>query len=152
MRAALHRDLYYLTTTAKERWEAQRLTGHSNRPETQWRRRKERATLMALVNSRKGRSGKRGERGGERGRGGGDRVFSSLAELVVERVRRERRRPGLFIGRQGRCPGGKIFLAAMLIHHSATWLTSSGHIAMVGACLCTHQSYLGGYSSSNARR
>ena len=151
-RVALHRDLYYLATIAKERGEAQRLTGHSNRPETQRRRRKERAALMALANSRKGRSRKGRERGGERGRGGGDGVFLPSVELVVERARRERRRPDLSIGRLGWCPCGEIFLAAVLIHRSTTWLTLSGHIAMAGTCSCAHRSFLGGYSGGSARR
>ena len=145
-------DLYYLATIARERGEAYRLTGHSNQLETQRRRRKERVALMAPVNSRKGRSGKRGERGGGRGRGGGDGVFLPSVELVVERARRERRRPGLFIGRLGWCPCGEIFLAAVLIHRSTTWLTLSGHIAMAGTCSCAHRSCLGGYSGGSARR
>ena len=53
-------------------------------------------------------------------------MFSPSVELVVERVRRERRW-------LGRCPDGEIFLVVMLIHHSATWWTSSGHVAMAGA-------------------
>ena len=61
-------------------------------------------------------------------------VFPPSAELMVGRARRERHRSGLFIGRLGRCPGGEIFLVAALIHHAGSQLTSSGHIAMAGAC------------------
>ena len=46
----------------------------------------------------------------------------------------ERRPPGLFIGWQGQCPSGKIFLMDMLIHHVLTWLTSSSHVAISRAC------------------
>ena len=76
-------------------------------------------------------------------------MFPPSVELVVERARRERHRPGLFIGWLGWCPGSKTFLVAVLIHHSATWLTSSGHIAMVGACSCAHRSCLGGDHGTN---
>jgi hypothetical protein len=98
---------------------------------------------MAQSNSRKEKSGKRGVRGR------GDEVFPPSTELVVERARRERRRPGLFIGR---CPNGEIFLVPILIHHVVITLTSSSHIAMAGACSCAHWSCLGGYSGGSARR
>jgi hypothetical protein len=62
---------------------------------------------------------------------GGYGVFPPSAELVVERAMRERHRLGLFIGRLGRCPDGEIFLTLVLIHHSATWLTLSCHIALL---------------------
>ena len=74
-----------------------------------------------------GKSGRKGERGGERARGRGDEVFPPSAELVVERVRRELCQPGLFIGWLGRCPGGEIFLVAILIQHAGMPLTLSGH-------------------------
>ena len=61
-------------------------------------------------------------------------MFLPSMELVAERARRERRRLVLFIGRLGRCPGGEIFLAAILIHQVDTPLTLSSHIAMAGAC------------------
>ena len=77
-------------------------------------------------------------------------MFPPSAELIVKRARRERRRSSLFIGWLGRCPGGEIFLAAVLIHHLATWLTLSGHIVMAGACSCAHRSCLGGYSGGSA--
>jgi hypothetical protein len=48
---------------------------------------------------------------------GGDGVFPPSVELMVRRARRERRWPGLFIGRLGRCPDDEIFLMATLIHH-----------------------------------
>ena len=83
---------------------------------------------------------------------GGDGVFPPTVVLMVERVRQEHRRPGLFIGWLGRCPNGEIFLAAMLIHHSAMWLTLSGHIAMAGAWSCARRSCLGGSSYGSARR
>jgi hypothetical protein len=83
---------------------------------------------MVLANSRNGEKWKKGQRGA------GDGVFLPSAELVVERARCEHRRLGLFIGRLGRCHGGEIFLVAILIHHVATPLTFSAHIAMAGAC------------------
>ena len=55
--------------------------------------------------------------GKEEGKGG-DGVFPPTVELMVERARGERRRPGLFIGRLGQCPGSEIFLVATLIHHA----------------------------------
>ena len=61
---------------------------------------------------------------------------------MVERVRREHHQPGLFIGRLGPRPGGEIFLAAMLIHHILTRLTSFGHVAIAGACPRAHRSAL----------
>ena len=60
-----------------------------------------------------------------KGKRRGDGVFPPLAELVVERVRRVHRRPSLFIGQLGRCPGDEIFLMAILIHHAGVLLTSS---------------------------
>ena len=61
-------------------------------------------------------------------------MFPPSVKLVVERARRVRHWPGLFKGRLGRCPGGEIFLVAILIHHAGVPLTSFGHIAMAGAC------------------
>jgi hypothetical protein len=49
---------------------------------------------------------------------------------------------GPIIGRLGRCPGSEIFLVAALIHHSCSWLTSSGHVTMAIACPHAHQSAL----------
>ena len=60
-------------------------------------------------------------------------MFPPSVKLVVERARRVRHWPGLFKGRLGRCPGGEIFLVAILIHHAGVPLTSSGHIAMASA-------------------
>ena len=69
-------------------------------------------------------------------------MFPPLAELVVERPRQMRRWPGLFIGRLGQCPGGEIFLVAILIHHTSVLLTSSSHIGMAGARPCACRSAL----------
>ena len=75
---------------------------------------------MAPANSQIG--GNRGKVKRKRGeveeRGGG--VFLPSAKRMVGRTRRERRRPSLFIGRLGRCPGGEIFsqpcLSTMYAH------------------------------------
>ena len=41
-----------------------------------------------------------------------------------------------------RCPGGEIFLVAVLIQHAGAPLTSSSHIAMAGTCPCACRSAL----------
>ena len=69
-------------------------------------------------------------------------MFPPSGELMVERARREHRRPGLFIGRLGRCPGGEIFVVAALIRHVGLQLTSLGHIAMASTCPRAGQSTL----------
>ena len=63
---AQHRDLSYQLAMENGRGGAWGLIGHSNRPGTQQRRRRERATLMALVNSQVGE--KEGETGCSRPR------------------------------------------------------------------------------------
>ena len=79
---------------------------------------------------------------GERGNGGGDCVFPPSMERMVERVRQECHRLGLFIGRLGQFPVVRYFPTAALIHHVRSWLTSLGHFAIAGACPCARQNAL----------
>ena len=93
-RVAQHRDLDHQLATENGKGEAWGLTGHSNQPGTQQRRRRDKAALMVPVNSQIGENGRKWKGGGERGRGGGDEVFSSSAKQMVERTRREHHWPG----------------------------------------------------------
>jgi hypothetical protein len=68
------------------RGEAWEVIGHSNRLMSQQRRRGE-VALMAPVNSQIGENGRKWKGRGERWNRGGDGVFLSLAELIVERPR-----------------------------------------------------------------
>ena len=79
---------------------------------------------------------------GERGNGGGDCVFPPSMERMVERVRQECHRLGLFIGRLGQFPVVRYFPTAALIHHVRSWLTSLGHFAIAGACPCAWRNAL----------
>jgi hypothetical protein len=96
---------------------------------------------------KKGKVEKRGKRRKRRG----DGVSPPSAELMVERARREHHRLGLFTGQLGRCLGDEIFLTTVLIHHAATWLTSSSHITMASDRSCTRRSCLDGYFGCSTR-
>ena len=71
-------------------------------------------------------------------------MFPPSTELVVERARRERRRPDLFIGQLAGAPAARYFSWSSLSSMRVCRLTSSGHIAMAGARPCARQSALAG--------
>jgi hypothetical protein len=92
---------------------------------------------MVPVDPDLGKTG-RGQGGrGERRSGGGDGVFSPLAELLVVRVRPERHRPSLFIGRQWRFRRRDIFPRRELINSRAHSYESLRRFATVRPYPCT---------------
>jgi len=127
---------------AKGTVEAWGLNGYSNRPRKQRRRRRGEVALMAPANSQIGENRKRAKR--KRGEvewrrrwcvpaldgvdGGDGEARASLARPIYRPARPVSRRRDIF--------------PAALIHHVCSWLTSSVHFAIAGACPCARRNAL----------